>query len=224
MLNFENNIEFSRDFISVLEVENKKLFSLIVLSLLGLLPEEVREPFLLTQEGKDVKISSHMFFISDIFTFNLNDKKIQSLVIEKLLNISTSDESIERGLAKLNNMMFSEISILLQELNAEYTLSPEWNLSKYLKAFDFCVDTGNTMDLLDKVLNFFQVATDVFDNKIICFVNLKSYFTEQEIQEIYKFIIYNKLNVFLLESTKNNKLKFEHKLLIDNEFEEFVVI
>ena len=69
-----------------------------------------------------------------------------------------------------------------------------------------------------------QIMNKNMFKKIICFVNLKSYFDNAELIELYKYAIYNKVAILLVESSMQDvALDYERKLIIDNEFDEFTV-
>lgn len=171
-----------------------------------------------------MKISKHLLVITDVLGFDINNKKIQSLAIDKLEKICQNDAIVLNDIEQANINLLSKVFGLINELNCDFSVSNEWSLAKYLKAFDFKVDTTTINNCFDKIIQYLQIVSELIKDSVVCFVNLKSYFTDNQVEEIYKFAIYNNVRLFILESTlSSNKLEYEHKLLIDNEFDEFII-
>lgn len=224
LLDFENNIKFSDEYVSVLEVENKHLFLSIISSLLAEEGEEQKEQFVLIEGDKEIKISKYIIVITDVLCLDINNKKILSLAIDKLEKICQNDEHLMQEIVEANIILSSKVISLINELESYFSISTQWDLSRYLKAFNFEINKNSITNPFDKVMQYIQIVSELLNGCIICFVNLKSIFTDEQIYEIYKFAIYNKVKLFLIESTlSSNKLEYEHKLIIDREFDEFNV-
>ena len=55
-------------------------------------------------------------------------------------------------------------------------------------------------------------------------MNLKQYLTKEEIKELYKYAIYNKISIMLIENNGYNvSLENEIKLLIDSSLDEYML-
>lgn len=222
MLNFENNIEFSTDYIAVLEIENKKLFSSFTSLLICDDFEKQQKEFILIENDKELKISKNFLITTDILGFDINNKKIQSLAVDKLEKICQNDEVVLHEIKQANTDLYLKIVCLINELNCDFCISDEWSLPKYLKAFNFQADTSSIENSFDKIILYLQIVSELFKDCVVCFINLKSYFDDEQIEEIYKFAIYNNVQLFIIESALSNRqIKYEKKLIIDNEFDEF---
>ena len=56
------------------------------------------------------------------------------------------------------------------------------------------------------------------------FINLKQYLTNDELLELYKYSIYCQIPIVLIDSqTYGTSLKYEKKLIIDSELDEFML-
>ncbi len=61
-------------------------------------------------------------------------------------------------------------------------------------------------------------------NKLLVFVNLKDYLQKEEIEELYKYALYNEVGIMLIDSDSYGcTLNNEKKLIIDGNFDEIVV-
>ena len=61
-------------------------------------------------------------------------------------------------------------------------------------------------------------------SSILVFINLKQYLSNEELEELYKYSIYNDVKILLVDSQcYSNKSIYENKLSIDKDLVEFVL-
>ena len=59
---------------------------------------------------------------------------------------------------------------------------------------------------------------------ILVFINLKQYLSKNELLELYKYSIYNQVQIILIDSQSYGvTLEYEKKLIIDDNLEEIVL-
>ena len=76
----------------------------------------------------------------------------------------------------------------------------------------------------DNIICLFDLISNFKLYKIIVLVNLKLFFNDEEIVEIYKSALQRNIKLLVIEySEENYLLEYENKLYIDNEFDEFVL-
>ena len=75
----------------------------------------------------------------------------------------------------------------------------EIDIKQLYKMMDLKVEE-NLDSYLEQILNYINVVREVFNTKLFIFVNLKDYISDEEYEEIYKYIQLNKINIFLIES------------------------
>lgn len=181
------------------------------------------EPFALLNNGANINSDKFLTIITDMFSLDLNNKKIISLALAKLDRICLLDESLENDLIEINKLLYNKVTSVIAELDGDFLISADWQLSKYLKAFNFSAEYEIGESCYDKIIKFLQIASDLFYEQVICFVNFKSYLTDYEMEKIYEYSIYHKLMILVIESTSSSDvLKYERKLTIDKDFDEFL--
>lgn len=77
---------------------------------------------------------------------------------------------------------------------------------KYLK--------GNPENLLEKLIDYICVISEVFGKKVFVLVNIKSYFTKDELKLLYKKMFYEKIYLLLIENHDNNDIIEEERVTI----------
>lgn len=221
-MNLETDIVFAENKVAVLEVADKKLFLSIVASLRRAEDDLCGEPFMLLNEDKELKASQFLEVVTDVLNPDTANRKIVTKALESLNRLCVQDEERASEFEQLHATMYQKIAALLNELNSDFVVSAEWNLSKYLKAFDFGVREVSAEESFEQLLQYVQLHGEFMHDKILCLVNAKAYFEREEILELYKFSVYNKINLWLIESAHDEALmENERKWIIDADFYEY---
>lgn len=221
-MNLETDIVLAENKVAVLEVADKKLFLSIVASLRCAEDDLCGEPFMLLNEDKELKASQYIEVVTDILNPDTANRKIMTKALESLNRLCVQDEERASEFEQLHAIMYQKIAALLNELNSDFAVSAEWNLSKYLKAFDFGIRELSAEECFEKLLQYVQLHGEFMRDKILCLINAKAYFEREEILELYKFAIYNKVNLWLVESGQDDTvMDYERKWIIDAEYYEY---
>ena len=119
--------------------------------------------------------------------------------------------------------MDSALSAKLLELgfgmNSDYAFGLEWDLKRYLKFRGFGIDQQESQTLLDSLIDFLSLALDAGCKKVITFVNLKTFLTENETKALFEHVFYSKISVLLLENVRDEIVyDYERKITVDLHF------
>lgn len=192
-------IEFIENTVNVLILEDSVQFSEIVY-LLKCDEKVLESPFVLSESDKFLQISKEMEIIVDPFSLDFNSRKIQQQLYKEMEIVATEFD-VEK--AEVNGRMLYLIEGIqerLQYQNIAYNLEFSWeNLLKlYQVHFEpLCVS------LLEKLVEYIKIASNLLNLKVIGFVNLKLYLTEEQLHYLYEIAFYNKVNLLLIENIEN---------------------
>lgn len=89
------------------------------------------------------------------------------------------------------------------------------DFSNLLKSLKIRVEDNEVF--LEKILDLIKIYTLMFGYKLIVFINLKEFVSEEELSEIYKYCNYNKINIMLIENFQKNPLPNEKIIIIDDD-------
>lgn len=219
-INFlENNIIISNEYISVLEIENKKTFYRIVNLLnkfsLGETIEEI-DFYVENEEKNNIKINLFL----DYFNWNLDSKKInnelQKNIIDKL------DDEYILELTKIYKKLYNTLNKMLLEVELPLEITQDFDINIFIKNMKVTLQQKN--ELLDNLLLIIDITNILKLNDLLIFVNLKQYLSTTELIELYKYSIYNNIKILLIDSqTYGPTLEFEKKLIVDENLDEFVL-
>lgn len=215
-----NKISLEEGNINVLEIYNKKLFYNLI-TILNKSDNDMEDnQIVLMQNDERISIGKNVFVLTDVFNIDFNSKKIlnklYSTLIENVKN--RQDDELENITLKLRNYLIEEIN----ELPFEFSIKSELELNDLLKAFELKIDTICYTTIVEKIEFIIDIISTLKIATILVIPNLKIYLDENELIEIYKYSIYNNVQLLIIENSNSEELlKYEIKNIIDEEFDEF---
>lgn len=219
---FENEIVFAQENINILEIKDSQCFSHII----EILNEKINgfdsdEIFLLDESENELNMSKEMYMVFDLFNIDYNSKKIINKIYEIISdNIAKNqDYEIENMTTKLRNYIIQEIN----ELPFEFEMKSELDIPEILKLYNLKIDSSNYTTILERVELLIDIISTLGIARILVIPNLKTYLTEKELVELYKYALYNNVKLLLIERNNINKLKYEEILSIDEEFNDTII-
>ena len=222
IIGFENEIEFKNN-INVLIIIDRKCFSHIIECLnnknQGI---EDNEIYLLDDENNELNMDKNMLIVFDLFNLEYNSKKFLNKIYEIISNNIKlkNDFIIEELIFKLRNYLIEEIN----ELPFEFLMKEEIDVLDILKLFSLKIDSKNYTSILERVELIIDMLTVVQPNTLLVIPNLKLYLSDEEIIELYKYSLYNNINLLVIEQNFTKKLEYENILIIDENFSETVCL
>lgn len=218
----DNNIIIDPENVFSLEIENKHYFYRIVNDFNDLSNNKINDSikFYDNKSFEELNYFSKLNIYSDFFNFDINNKKIINTLystIEKDTKINEID-IIAKSYKKIEKIIKNK----LKEFNFDIEIQNEFELKEVLKLFKVNIIKNNL--LIDNLLILVDTIKFCASDTILIFINLKSYLTNNELEEFYKYCIYNEIRVLLLDSKAYGiNLKYEKKIIIDEDLFEIVI-
>lgn len=216
---FSEALALGNDKVSVLEVHNRRLFARICQSLASELDDEALEPYTLW-DGEDRRSSRNRFlFVFDPFELPWSEKALLGEVHERVEEMFLAEDDVRQEIEAAGRALSERVASLGLRLQSDYAFEVQWEMRKYLKAFDFSVEVDPSDALLDNLIKFLKLASDASFDKQLVFVNLKTFLEPDEVQEFYRQAVFSKLSVLLLENIPDEaSFEYERKMVIDLDF------
>ncbi len=217
---FDNTIVFNKEFINVLEIENKKYFYRFIKDLYFISSSNITEDVHFFENEKEINMSNKLKIYVDFFDFQFDSKKYANDISKYVsANISDDDKS---SLVALYNKMVKQYSKILNDAEIPLRIENEFSVDNLNKLMKISID--NKEDLLDNLLLLIDLEKALKLNNLLVFVNLKQYLSKDELSELYKYSIYNEVIIFLVDSQSYGVcLNYEKKHIIDENLDEFVL-
>lgn len=222
--NFENDIIICDEYVRVLEIEDKALFANIVQSINSLCyNQESGEYMVLLDEGKEIDFAKNVYFIFDILNIDFNDRKILNKLYSRIKSSLDSESEIRDKIEIYFRDVFNLLDSILLEFPFEFTYKTELEVEELFKLYGIRL-YNEGQSFMEKILYLIDLISLLDLCKVLIFCNMKSFFTDRQIEEIYKHIIHSRLNVLLVEGVTTEKsLQYEKKIRIDLDFDDYEV-
>lgn len=219
---FENEIIFNEENTNVLQISNSKCFTHIIevlnQKINGL---ENNEIFLLDDDEKEINMEKNIYIALDLFNIEYNSKKILNKLYEIISkNIKNTQElTIENLSFQLRNYLIQEIN----ELPFEFVMKSDIEIIDLLKIYNLQLDTINYTNMLERIELLIDLISTLKIANILVIPNIKTYLSDDELVEIYKYSLYNNIKLLIIERNNCNKLKYEKIFYIDNMFDDQII-
>lgn len=215
----ENEIYISQEYIIAIEVENKKYFYRILKELYEIYNNNYSEQIHFLFDNKEISNPNIVIF-NDYFNIDLSTKKYSSELQRYIVN--SLDEKDEHELMNNYKKLYNSVYKFLKQSDLPLIITQDYSIEFILKSMKISIQEKE--DLLDTLLLIIDLEKILKINRIIIFVNLKQYLSKDELSELYKYSIYNNINIILIDSQTYGVCdKYEKKLIIDNNLDEIML-
>ena len=119
-----------------------------------------------------------------------------------------------------NTEAYVDFLMNLNELadNSSYALEfdLEFEISLLLKIFNMHL-LNNAQGLLENIIEYIKAQSRICNIKNFFFINLKDYLNEKDIDMLYEFVRYEKVNLILAESHQSHVNLHEKRWILDRD-------
>lgn len=219
---FENKLKIRENEVEIIEILNSKCYSHIINEINQKVNgiEDSNEIFLLDDEENEIKFKENAYMVFDIFNINYNSKTILNKlysIIDKNIEVSGSYE-IYNLYIKMRNLIIQEIN----ELPFEFEMEDNMKIVDLLKLYELKIDTSNYINVINKIEILIDLISTLKIAKILIIPNLKLFLNSEELVELYKYSLYNNINLITIERNLTEKLEYEKHFIIDENFNDFI--
>ena len=221
VVNFLNNqIDFDNNIFSI-EVENKIYLFRIIQEFNKINNGELSDVIsVFDNKYNEINIKNKFDLYFDFFNLDINNKKIHSKIYEHIINNLSEEDNVK--IINHYNKIMKIFNKELSNLNLDLNINEEILSDNIIKNIKIKVEQKDS--LLDNILQLIDINTLFKLNEFSVFINLKQYLSKIELIELYKYAVYNGVNILLIDSYSYGPTLFnEKKLIIDNDLNEFMI-
>lgn len=217
----DNDIDIKENEVYALEIENKNYFYRIVRDFHNICDNNIVDDIYLSDDNNnEINYFNKFKIFIDFFDFNFDSKKNTNDII-KYVNKNISVEVKESILNQYNKI----IKLYKKEINnidIPLTIETETDSDNITKSLKISIEINQS--LIDNLLLLIDLEKNIGTKNILIFINLKQYLTRSELEELYKYSIYNGVLILLIDSQcYGGTLNNERKLIIDENLDEFMI-
>lgn len=220
---FSSHVDFTNNYLNVLEIEDKRLYANIVTSFYNAINDDpTKEKLILLINDELSSISNSLFMIMDVYSFDFNIRKINNKLINLLEKNIINDDILR---LTIENKIY-EIVNLIPEVTSILSLDLIWDneikIQKILNLFSIRFDQNYDDNYFQRTLKIVDIVKELEICDILVLCNLKSFLDDEELKELYKYIRFKEQNTLILESIVDNRLIYhERKIIVDYYFNDY---
>lgn len=217
----DNNLELNNNQIQTIEIENKRYFYRIVNDLYTISKGNIVDDITLFDDNnQEVNYLNKLKIFLNFFDFGLTTKKYTNDISKYIIN-NISDDNKDL-LIKQYNKIVNIYKRILNDIDLPLLISSEINMENITKLMKININMQS--DLLSNLFILIDLENLFQSKNILVFINLKQYLTIDELEELYKYSIYNEIPLLLIDSQSyGTTLNNEKKLIIDENLDEFML-
>lgn len=211
----DKQIIFVENNINVFVIENRKFMAEFIQEINNQI-NGFEGRFVLSDSGKELKIDKNIELIIDYFNIDFNNKKIITKLY-KIMQEIAMDEEFYLETIEIKNRILKYLYDIEGKIEFDIFNEEEFDIISIFKATNVKFEIAE-LGFTEKFVEYIKMLSNLGEIKIFVLVNLKSFVSDEDLKEIYKYINYNKLNVLLIESIEANKFfDVERIHVIDND-------
>lgn len=211
--NIDEPIEFSEEYVSTLEVRNKYLFREIISCLVRSQFEKYEYEIVNFDDG--AALSDRLIIVNDVMSFDVSSRKIISEMYNQLTDMINND--VLKNMVEMETVLERIGAFAEDSLNFDINYRTDFDLNDFLKLLKIEPSIASEYDIKQRVYGIIELINSLFNDKIICFMNLKQLITKEEFSEIVKTCLSKKQLVWFIESNKSFVDASEFIVVVDDD-------
>lgn len=171
--------------------------------------------FVLSKNDKIVEISKYMEIVVNPFAIDINSKKILNKLYLDLDKLAKSEEMY----LQTKQMMQSLMEYLMElEQKSDYILDfeHEFELTAIFKAVGIKHELIGE-DYFENLIRYIKIIVQVLGIKVVVFVNIRSYLSDEQMNQLLKEAFYQEIQILLIENQERSCLKDTFRYIIDKD-------
>lgn len=217
----DNDISVDNSSVKSIEIENKSYFYRIVNDLYKICNgETIEDIYLIDNHNNDINYLNKFKIFIDFFDFKLNSKKYTNDII-KYIN-KNIDLEAKYNLLTQYKKLINTYKKELNDIDLPIIIETEIDIETITRLIKITISQQGS--LIENLFTLIDLENLFGSNSILVFVNLKQYLSRGELEELYKYSMYNEVCLLLIDSQSYGiSLKNEQKLIIDENLDEFML-
>ena len=152
--------------------------------------------------------------ITNYIPFDLNEKrlitKIQGLLEKEALNADNFQKTMTI-LADIERYVYGLSELFPYELDFKGI-----SAAALIKMCGLVI-VDDSISAIERIYNYMTIVRELLGEKLFIFSNMRSYFSDDDIQEFIDTIIDHKFNVLMIENSDRKRVNKTRKMIIDND-------
>lgn len=208
---------FDQGYVNELIIENKKMFFDVVNNM-AMQAEGLHGNCVLSVSDSPVEFSKYADLTVQIVPFQMNRKSLLTKLYAALEKESVIPENhvySEKLLCEIERHIYRISETLPFELNCR-----KLSIGTIIRAIAPEIEE-NDKSPLERIFAYMELVRELDRDKLFIMVNMRSYFSNEEMESFTESVVLHDFKLLLLESSEQPKLKNTKRFVVDDDLCEF---
>ena len=171
--------------------------------------------YVLSDKEKEVDLAKNVEIIFDIFSLEINEKRILNKLYSEMNELAKSEEFFVKTQEVIQGI---QKYLLDLEYATDYilTFEQEIELPALFKAAGLRHEEIEE-NYFERIIRYVKIVVSILHIRVLVFVNLRSYLTDEQIQELMEEALRQQIYVVLVENSQKNCIEGEKRYIIDKD-------
>lgn len=176
--------------------------------------DNTKECIVVTENEKKLNLSKEAIAIIDLWNIDCNSKQIKNKLYQLMLDVS--NEQLDDRFIGLRTDLFRYIENISDHIPYDISYNMQLDPLSIFKCIDVEINTVGE-NLMEQLVEYMKLLQSLCKVKIIFFVNMKTFFSKEEIELLYKEAYYINIQLVLIEHSVMEYLRNEKIVIIDQD-------
>ena len=169
---------------------------------------------LLSEQEKEIQLTKSADIIWNPFAVDCNDRKILTR-LHQMMKEQSDDYFLEK-VGMLTSGIIDYLDAIAMTIPYPLDYSVDLDCQSLYKLFDVKIDFQSE-DYRENLLNYIKIRHQICRSRLFIFVALKTFFTAQQLEELYEDLKYEKICLLDIENVQKSVLSCEKTILLDKD-------
>ena len=169
--------------------------------------------FVLSEEDKELSISKVVEIISNPLTIDINDKKILTKIYNELQSLA-NDETMYLRTREIVSALQEYFYELEHNYETTLVIDEDIELPALFRVLGVKTES-DSLDFFEKLIQYIKIQNVILNKKLIVLVNIRSFLTNEQLEQLFLFMCHNEIKLLLYESIQRDFTESTKKYIID---------
>lgn len=171
--------------------------------------------FVLSDGEKELGIAKNVEFLDSVLDLDVNERKILGKLYADLEQLAYSEKFVVRT-QEMIQYLRTYIFELEQETDFMLDVDDGVDMSAIFKGNGVKLETVGT-GILEKIVHYIKVVRLLLKKQVFVFVNVRSYLTVRQVEQLIKEAAYQEVQILLIENVMGDCVNSERRCIIDSD-------
>ncbi len=165
-------------------------------------------------DEKTMSLAKNAELIINPFAIDCNNKKVLNKIYQDVNSVAQT-EMVEDTMI-VNSAIISYLEKVMEYLPYHMEYQMDMDIQGMMKLYDVRISSEDE-SLADYIVYYCKVMHQICGISLFCFINLTDFISENELKEMYCTLLYEKVQIVLIEGKEKKLSEYENGIIIDND-------